>query len=208
MTEYLSVKAPHTHTLVIEKSRFIARCFPVTSLAEAEKILQNIRKTDYDATHHCYGAVLDKAGMELKFSDDGEPSGTAGLPLLETIRAKNLFQTLVVITRYFGGIKLGTGGLTRAYRSCAVKVLEEAEIVKYSLCSKFQILLDYPLYGGLERLVKIFSHRILSCEYGKEIQITLLVLESEGKRLTDSLKDLSSGQARVEKLGEEYYPLI
>ena len=135
MQGYLSVCSTSTHEKVIERSRFIARCGHVEGEEEARAFIGAVRAEHSLATHNCFAFVADKAGNLLRFSDDGEPQGTAGMPILEVIRSKKLFETAIVVTRYFGGIKLGAGGLVRAYAGAAADVLAGADIRAFTPCS-------------------------------------------------------------------------
>ena len=118
---YLSVFSPCTYEKVIERSRFIANCAHAESEEQARAFIAGIRAEHSLATHNCFAFVADKVGNLMRFSDDGEPQGTAGMPMLEVLKNKKLFETVAVVTRYFGGIKLGAGGLVRAYAGAAAE---------------------------------------------------------------------------------------
>ena len=123
-----TVYAPHESEKIIEKSRFLTYSTHVESEEEARAFLSGVRKAHSLATHVCYAFIADKIGNLQRFSDDGEPQGTAGVPILEVLKNKKLFETAVAVVRYFGGVKLGAGGLVRAYSSCAAENLDGAEI--------------------------------------------------------------------------------
>ena len=127
MTGAYSVFTEYRSEKVIERSRFIATCSHIESEEEARVFLARVRTEFPDATHHCYAFVADTLGNLMRFSDDGEPQGTAGMPILDALRGKKLYQTAVVVTRYFGGVKLGAGGLVRAYAGAASECLDGAE---------------------------------------------------------------------------------
>ena len=131
---YLSVAKPSLYEKVIEKSRFLTYVAHTEDEAAARAFLAEVRAQHPLATHVCYAFVADRIGNLMRFSDDGEPQGTAGMPILGVIRARKLFETGVAVVRYFGGIKLGAGGLTRAYSSSAAEALERAEICEYAVC--------------------------------------------------------------------------
>ena len=116
---YRTVKQPGEAELVIKRSRFIGRCFPVADEQEALRLLEQVRRQHWDATHNCYAYSVGVSGACARYSDDGEPSGTAGLPMMEALRRSGVTDALVVVTRYFGGILLGAGGLVRAYSAAA-----------------------------------------------------------------------------------------
>ncbi|MDE7300610.1 MAG: YigZ family protein, partial [Clostridia bacterium] len=137
MQSFLSVNGECVTEKVIEKSRFIATSRHVDGEEEAKAFIDEVRARYKDATHNCYAYVADDKGNFLRFSDDGEPQGTAGMPILEVIKNCNLKQTAVVVTRYFGGIKLGAGGLVRAYAGAAAENLAATERVNYEPCVKY-----------------------------------------------------------------------
>ena len=137
--EYLSIAVDATASLKVEGSKFIASAFPVDLRFQAEEMLTKVRKKYFDATHHCFAYTLGSEGKEFRYSDDGEPSGTAGIKILAAIQSKDLSDILVVVTRYFGGTKLGTGGLGRAYFASAHRVLSDAAVVPKVVTEEMQI---------------------------------------------------------------------
>jgi uncharacterized YigZ family protein len=126
---YFTVDGETENVIVIERSKFICYLSHCENEEDAKNFISAIKKQNSLANHNCYAYIADDFGLVQKFSDDGEPQGTAGLPMLDVLKAKKLFKTVVVVTRYFGGIKLGTGGLTRAYGGSVVSALEKAEII-------------------------------------------------------------------------------
>ena len=140
---YLSVNGECRTRKTIEKSQFITTARHISSEEEAQNFIAEMRKKYADATHNCYAYVADRLGNCLRFSDDGEPSGTAGMPILDVIRNKKLYETAVVVTRYFGGIKLGAGGLVRAYSGCASENLDATQKVLYEMCSQSEYTVAY-----------------------------------------------------------------
>ena len=149
MEDYKTVLIPDETELEIKKSRFINLVFHIEAEAEAEAILAEIRKKHYKATHVCWAYVLNTNPRRQKASDDGEPSGTAGKPILEIIDHRDLKDVLVVVIRYFGGIKLGTGGLIRAYGGGASDVLNHCTVIKKQFSDQLQVTVSYASYGGL-----------------------------------------------------------
>ncbi|MBA4602996.1 YigZ family protein [Thermoactinomyces mirandus] len=146
--QYLTIGSQGETEITIQKSRFICRAKHVTSEKEAQQFIHAVSKQHWDATHNCY-AYLVSENIQ-KFSDDGEPAGTAGRPILEVIQAKQLQQTAIVITRYFGGIKLGAGGLVRAYSHGASRAIEAAGIIKCQLHQQIIFTFDYSFMGKME----------------------------------------------------------
>lgn len=201
-----SVKARCFCEKTIEKSRFLSYCDRVQSEEEAKAFLSEIRALHPQATHCCYGFIADKTGAFQRFSDDKEPQGTAGMPILEVIKNKKLFETAVAVVRYFGGVKLGAGGLVRAYSSAAADVLDRAEICLWRLASAFCVHTDYSRAEGAQ---KFFSSRdciVERREYGADATFYILVDTAQEESFVAALTDCLSGRVRFEKTGERYYP--
>lgn len=146
------IQGKYENTIVIQKSKFIAEAYRVNSLEEIEQILVSVHKKYYDATHHCFAYRLNDTIQ--KMSDDGEPSKTAGAPILDVILKRNITNILLIVTRYFGGILLGAGGLVRAYSGAANAVLEKASFYKISLQNKFQLSCSYSSYQIILKAMK------------------------------------------------------
>ncbi|MEL5992277.1 YigZ family protein [Microbacterium phosphatis] len=155
MSAYPSTIArPVEHELVIKKSRFIARATPVASVAEAEAVIASIRKEFWDARHNCTAMITGLRGDQGRSNDDGEPSGTAGMPMLEVLRQRRLTDVVVVVTRYFGGIKLGAGGLVRAYSSAVSECLDAAELVDRRELTEVMLAVDHADAGRMDNLLR------------------------------------------------------
>ena len=154
---FLSIHSNQSYSLTINKSEFIGHAFYVESVDEAEKYISEIREKYKDATHNCFAYIIGVDKLIQKYSDDGEPSGTAGIPMLEVLRKKDLTNCLVISTRYFGGILLGAGGLVRAYTKSIVGVLEKSKIVRKELFYNLDIVLDYIFLGKIENILKNFD---------------------------------------------------
>lgn len=201
-----SVRGRYTIEKVIEKSRFLAYCDHVTSEEKAREFIAGIKGLHPSATHSCYGFVADKTGAMQRFSDDGEPQGTAGMPILDVIKNKNLFETAVVVVRYFGGVKLGAGGLVRAYSSSAAEVLERADICLWQTCVRLRIGVDYP---RIDAALKFFSQNECiaeNAEYADAVNYIILVKKTDEEKFIESLTDFMSGRVATERRGEFYYP--
>ena len=156
---YRTVKTASETEYTVNKSRFIGRCIPVETEEEALSELAAIRKKHWDATHNCYAYVIGKAGADaastvMRFSDDGEPGGTAGMPMLNVLRQKGITNVLVVSTRYFGGILLGAGGLVRAYSKSAAMAVDASGIVSVVDGVIIKIAMDYSRYGSLDTFLQ------------------------------------------------------
>ncbi|MBR0462450.1 MAG: YigZ family protein [Erysipelotrichaceae bacterium] len=196
------VKEETVHRITIEKSRFIAYLKPVFSEDEYREYLKEIRKRHYDATHVCSALIC---GNIKRSSDDGEPSGTAGVPILNVLEKKGLDNTCCLVVRYFGGIKLGTGGLVRAYGGACQEALKEAVIVEDISYPKYQLKLPYDTANKLDSILTRNTY-LLEREYGEDVTITF-VLKDESvlakiEELTKGLKPMMIGEEKIEKVIE------
>lgn len=188
-----------------KKSRFIANVFPVETEEDAFKYLEEIRKRYWDARHHCWAYVMGSNPSSERFSDDGEPAGTAGKPILEVIRGKKLTNTLIIVTRYFGGTLLGTGGLVRAYTSASVKGIENTVIISKTRGFKLHVYTDYTGLGKIQYILGKLGITILDTAYTDKVELTVLVpMRLEGK-LIKELMEGTNGQAATEKEGECWF---
>ncbi len=206
MSGILSVYERNRSEKVIEKSRFITTCAHVESEEEARAFIAEIRSEFSDATHNCFAFVADKTGNLMRFSDDGEPQGTAGVPILDVIKTKKLFQTAVVVTRYFGGIKLGAGGLVRAYSSCAAECVDGAQKRSYELCSEFIITVGYELADLIKKFISTNDCMLVDIEYLDKVKFKIAVKAKNGAKFFDKLTDFSAGRAELKKTSEYYFP--
>lgn len=192
--------------IIINKSRFIGYAKAIESEEEALDFIEEIKKKHYDATHNVYAYHL---GDELqRFSDDGEPSGTAGIPVLEVIKKEELKNVVVVVTRYFGGVKLGGGGLIRAYTRGAKIAIDEAKIVEMTLHTGLKITIPYTLYGKIENFLMTNDYPTEVVEYLEDVIIHLYINNEELERFKKNILDQTSGTAEFETLDERYLALI
>ena len=188
------------------KSRFITNAFPVETEEEALSALGGIRALHRDATHHCYAYILGVNAGIMRYSDDGEPGGTAGLPILESMRQRGVVDALLVVTRYFGGVLLGAGGLARAYRQGAQLGLEAAGIVQMQRSVKLIVEVSYSCWQRLEYYLRTAKCLVLETAFEVSVVATLMVrLEDETQLLCD-LTRISEGQALVLRDAELYHP--
>ncbi len=194
-TEYRSEK-------VIERSRFISTCSHVESEEEARAFLARVRTEFPDATHHCYAFVADTLGNLMRFSDDGEPQGTAGMPILDALRGKKLYQTAVVVTRYFGGVKLGAGGLVRAYSGAASECLDGAEKRFFEPCARYMLTLGYELSDAVRKYISANSWMLADAQYSDCVRLTVAVRSREEEAFAAKIVDFTAGRVRVEKQDE------
>ena len=201
MKEYFTILGKSESEFIINRSRFITNAMHVTSMDEAREFIATISKKYSDATHNCYAFISDKLGLEMRFSDDGEPQGTAGQPILEVIKKKNLKEVAVVVTRYFGGIKLGAGGLVASYTEGAVTCLDNATIVKMIPCETYEVKVDYPTFSVVEKLLNNCAI-VLDTIYENEVTIKFGVPTSS--TILSAIKNATSGKVEPIKTGEEY----
>ena len=202
----MTIAAAVEHELVIKKSRFIAHVAPVSSVEDAERAIAQVRKRAWDARHNCTAMVTGLLGDQARSSDDGEPSGTAGVPMLEVLRRRELTDVVAIVTRYFGGIKLGAGGLVRAYSSAVSEALDLAVLVRRE--SLTQVTLDVPhaVAGRFDTLLRDGAapdHAVLGDPiYGSAATLEVWVTATEIDRLRDDIAAASAG-AVVPVLGIE-----
>lgn len=206
MSDYITIKNQASDEFVEKRSRFIGHIKPVTTREQAEEFIAEIKSKYWDARHNVYAYVL-RDGQFRKYSDDGEPQGTAGVPVLEVMLKENVTDCVVVVTRYFGGILLGTGGLTRAYSKSARIAIAAGEIQNMVLCDKLRISCDYSFYGKLGALLGEMGAIILNTEFSEDVSVDFALKKSETGRFNAKLTDLSNGRVSAQCVGEEYYSI-
>ncbi|WP_139491120.1 YigZ family protein [Brevibacillus dissolubilis] len=204
LDQYKTVAGYGEDEIVIERSRFIGYAQRATTEEEAVQFIQMIKKKHWDATHNCSAFVIGENDQIQRSSDDGEPSGTAGKPILECIKKNGLKDTVVVVTRYFGGIKLGAGGLVRAYTAGTVTGLKAAGIVAHILHQAVTITIDYHWWGKVENELRLGNHRVSSIEYTDKVSVTVQVPNGDEDAFSAQMTDLTNGQAEI-VLGEKEY---
>lgn len=188
-----------------KRSKFISYCFPVNLESEAADIIKKIKSDHPNARHHVYAYLIN--GVCERYSDDGEPSGTGGLPILNAIKSANLSNTLVVVVRYFGGILLGTGGLRKMYGSGASNVLNTCESVEMMLCSHICLDVDYNMYSKFISVISKYGAKVISHNYSEKIEIEFLIKKELVERLQKELSDIFKKDKVFEILKEEYCAL-
>ena len=205
MKEYVTVEKTATGTVTDRKSEFIGYVTHAESEREALEFLTYVRKKDHDARHHCYAYVLRDGAVERQ-SDDGEPQKTAGMPILEVIRHQRLEDVIIVVTRYFGGTLLGTGGLVRAYTRAAQACLENAEIVHYRSCRDLELEVDYSLYDRLNNLLTSREAKVVSTDFAERIRLVIRTPEECREELAGRLTTLTKGMRPA--VGEEIFDVF
>ena len=199
---FFTIKTSVEDELIEKKSRFIANVFYIVSEVDAMNKLDGIKKKHYNANHNVYAFRLEN-GFE-KYSDDGEPSGTAGVPILDILRGENLANVLVVVTRYFGGILLGTGGLVRSYSGAAKNALNKVPKIEMRLCSELDITINYDYYNIFMHYCKNNKVTILSTDFQDNIRLKVIFDNLYTEKF---LQDLSEFTGRTAIFGEikKYY---
>ena len=192
---------------IIEKSRFLTYSQHVESEEETRAFIAEIRGMHPFATHCCFAFVADKIGNLQRFSDDGEPQGTAGMPILDVLKNKKLFETAVAVVRYFGGIKLGAGGLVRAYSSSAAENLAAADIRSLEMCVELAVQVDYTGIDSVQKYFSTHTCTLLSSDYGTKVLFVVAVKKAAADEFQSGLVDYMQGRVEIERTGE-YYSLF
>ncbi|MBH0169342.1 YigZ family protein [Fictibacillus sp. 18YEL24] len=204
LANYLAVKNEGQHEIVIEKSRFIAHIARAATEEEAIEFIQKIKKKHNSATHNCSAYLIGETDNIQKANDDGEPSGTAGVPMLEVLKKRGLKDTVAVVTRYFGGIKLGAGGLIRAYGKSVSEGLNHIGVVERQLQQIIHITVDYTLLGKMENELRNSAYPIKEMNYMEKVEIQMYVPIKEKETFKEWIIDLSNAQSEI-VFGEEEY---
>lgn len=205
MESYRTVWKPGMGEITEKKSRFIADIVPVSSEEEAFEELEKIRKKYWDARHHCWAYVIGGNPAGERFSDDGEPAGTAGKPILEVIRSRELTDVLVVVTRYFGGTLLGTGGLVRAYTAASVEGIANTPVITKRHGIRMKIGTDYTGLGKIQYLLAGRGIHVLDTEYTDKVEIRALVPDEERGALEKEIMEGTNGQAVLDEEGDCWF---
>lgn len=170
-----------------KRSRFISYAVPVCSTEEVKQVVERFRKQYYDARHVCWGYMLGAERKDFRANDDGEPSGTAGKPILGQINSNELTDILIVVIRYFGGIKLGTSGLIVAYKAAASEAIAASEIIEKTVDEDITIAFEYPFLNGVMRIIKEDNPIVISQKFDMDCEMTLRIRKGEAGRLKDKL---------------------
>lgn len=198
---FLTIKDNAESETKIKGSRFIGLVFGCSNEPDALSILENIRKKFYDATHHCfaYRVGTDK-NVIFRYSDDGEPSGTAGRPIYDQIEGQNVTNLILIVTRYYGGTKLGTGGLTHAYSDTASEVLKKAGVIKKYITGEIIMSLGFSDYSSVERVINQIGGKITESDFSDRVKLTVQIRLSLLQQLRDKLTYVTSGRIRYDEI--------
>lgn len=183
-----------SNEIIIEKSKFITSIYNVSSIEEVNEILSSTRKKYYDATHNCYAYILGDNANVAKASDDGEPSKTAGFPILDVLKKNDLTNILCIVTRYFGGILLGAGGLVRAYSSSTSEALKKGILLEKKYLNRLIIKLDYSTYNSI---INKLNGKIIDQSFQSDIALTIAVSSEELENTIDLINSASKAKAII-----------
>jgi uncharacterized YigZ family protein len=209
LSRYYTVKKEACeHEINIQKSRFIAHIKRTETEAEAQEFIQTLKKKYWDASHNCSAYIIGEHDQIQKANDDGEPSGTAGVPILEVLKKKKLKDTVVVITRYFGGIKLGAGGLIRAYGKATSEGLNTGGIVERRLVQVIHATIDYTWLGKVEKELRESEYIIKEIHYLDTVEVEVYVNEDQVSVYMDWITELTNGQAGLKKGETDYLEVL
>ena len=197
-----------TDEIIEKKSRFIAQVFPVQTEQEAMQIIEQTKKKYWDARHNCYAFILGEHGEVSRCTDDGEPSGTAGRPILEVLHGAGVHDILVIVTRYFGGTLLGTGGLVRAYSAATKEGLANSTIITKYWGTKLLVNTDYNDIGKLQYLFGQREIPIMDAQYTEKVSFVVLIPVSRVEEIKKAVTEAVSGRAGMEEVEQLFYALI
>ena len=200
---FKTIKENASAEIVEKKSKFIGNIFYIETEEEAENIIKETRKKYYDARHNCYAYKIEKENIS-RFSDDGEPSGTAGSPMLSIIEGNGLSNVLVIVTRYFGGILLGTGGLVRAYSECTNKVIENSNIIQKQLGYEMKLYTDYKDLEKIKYYCRKNEIEITKSEYLEKVILNIELSKKAKEELESKIEKKEIEIEKLEKIKEKY----
>ena len=204
--DYKTLKSSAQDEYIDRKSRFIGCAAPCESEEAALAFLKSVRERYKDASHHCYAYIIGENAGIMRYSDDGEPGGTAGMPIIEVMKARGVVNCCVVVVRYFGGILLGAGGLTRAYsHSCAI-ALNAAQVVRMECTRRVLLDVPYPMWDKVNYALKSLPQITEETSFGVSVSCTVLVRERDVGSVLQSLTSLTDGKIEALETDELHYP--
>lgn len=204
MESYKTVLKEASDSFIEKRSKFIGHCKPISSEEEALSFIKEKKSKYWDATHNVYAYILKENGI-MRYSDDGEPQGTAGVPVLEAMRKSGITDAVVVVTRYFGGTLLGAGGLVRAYSHGSAIAIAAAEPVVMTYCVEYKVRIDYSYFTKAQTLVIDIGGVVTNIEYDDCVNISFYIQPDKFEALSVNFADLTSGKAIFEKIKDGYY---
>lgn len=203
---YITIANESTFELIEKKSKFIGYIKHIESEKDAVDFINEIKTKHWDARHNVYAYILKEHNLS-RYSDDGEPHGTAGVPVLDILKKNNLQNVVVVVTRYFGGILLGTGGLVRAYSQAATGAIKSSEIIKMSICCKCELVCDYNQYQKISNIIKECTGIIDDTIFSQEITLYFHIKKENTTDLSKKLLEISSGTLNYKVINENFYKI-
>lgn len=203
-SNFITISKNGTHELEIKKSRFIATAFRIQNETDALNFIDQIKLNHRKANHHCFAYMIGNDNYIQRASDDGEPSGTAGVPILEVLQKKNVHNVLVVITRYFGGIKLGAGGLIRAYSNSTSQVLDEIGLVERIEQTTLVLTIDYSQYDPVTHWLNTHDLIVQNTQYAEKITITVPVTTKRIEQFKQNITNLLNGHVTFQTTGKQF----
>lgn len=201
---YITVREEASDEVVIMKSRFIGYAAPCETEEDALAFLRRIKEKHRDARHHCYAYVIGLNAGVMRYSDDGEPGGTAGLPMMDVLKNAGAVNCCVVVVRYFGGVLLGTGGLVRAYTLGCKIALEAAGLVRMELSDVLRCRISYALWNSVQYAVQKLPVQLGDTVYAEDVAFVLIVRKKDSEATVLQLRNLSDGKMTCEPVSEEY----
>lgn len=204
---YNTVISPGAAQIIEKRSRFIAKAVAVADADEAAGIIADVRSEHFAAKHHVFAYILRGTPVVERYSDDAEPQGTAGMPILEVLRGAGLENSMIVVTRYFGGVLLGTGGLLRAYTKSAKDALDAAGIAAVRRWVKLEAACPYSLLERMKTECLALEGAVSDVEYGADVRMTFLLPEAKSGEFQARVTELSAGQSSAQAVGEELMPV-
>ena len=207
MNTYTTVRQFASDELVEKRSRFIGYCKPVSTQDEAIAFINEIKSKHWDARHNVYAYVIKDEGVS-RYSDDNEPQGTAGIPVLDSIRKRGITDCVVVVTRYFGGVLLGAGGLVRAYSAAAKLAIDAAGEREMTMCSVCELSCSYTMYGKIPSLVAKFGGSIDETDFADDVSLVFHLPEDSLESFNKALSEESSGKYTAEEMNKKYFDKI
>ncbi|MBQ9079251.1 MAG: YigZ family protein [Ruminococcus sp.] len=200
---YITISAPAKDSFIEKRSEFIGYIAPVKTNEEAVEFVNSIKAEHRKAKHNVYAYILRDNNIS-RYSDDGEPQGTAGMPVLDVLQKRGLTDVCIVVTRYFGGILLGGGGLVRAYSHAASLACDAAQIMDMCLCHRLKISAEYTMYGKIAYILPNYKTITVNSDFGQSVSLEILVLSENLQPLIKELTEITNGTAQIEDIEELY----
>jgi len=198
---YLTLASESRYELKIKGSAFIGLAYPAASEDQALESLKQIKKKEHAATHHCFAYIIGYEKPTFKYSDDGEPSGTAGRPIYQAIVGRDLTDVLVIVVRYFGGVKLGTGGLTRAYAEAANEALDRAPTVEKLICDRLRFTVPFAVYDQVRRIIERGRYTVVAQDFSDRVALEIDIRKSHTRQFISQLTELTGGHLDLTRSG-------